>query len=141
MQDIDTLEEIQEWFIGFYEKIIDYNNNMLKENKIYIEKIMEYIDTNYKKDISIENVADYVGLSYSYVRKIFKAETGKNIVDYTNFIRINEAKLILTETDVSIADIALALGYNNDQSFSRFFKKYEGVTPGEYRNRKTNLCM
>lgn len=139
VQDKDTLEEIEEWFIEFYEKIIDYNCNMLKQNKIYIEKIMGYIKINYRKDMSIENVADYVGLSYSYVRKIFKVETGKNIVDYTNFIRITEAKIILNETDTSVIDIALTLGYNNQQSFCRFFKKYEGITPGEFRNRNTSL--
>lgn len=133
LQNIDTLEEIRIWFIEFYEKIIEYNSNMINQDKLYIEKIIEYIKMNYKRDISIEDVADYVGLSYSYVRKIFKAETGKNILDYTNLIRISEAKKILMDTETAIADIALALGYNNDQSFTRFFKKYEGITPGEYR--------
>lgn len=129
----DTLEEIKEWFLILYSKIVDYNNNLHSKDGAAIERIMEYINDNYKKDISIENVADYVGLSYSYVRKVFKAETGRNILDYINMLRVNEAKRLLIETEISVVDIALSLGYNNDQSFSRFFKKYEGIAPGEFR--------
>jgi AraC-like DNA-binding protein len=77
-----------------------------------------------------------VGLSYSHVRKIFHDETKDNIVNYINKLRIEEAKRLLRETDQTINEIALSLGYNNNQSFNRFFKKYEGVTPGEFRNIK-----
>lgn len=129
----DTLEEVEAWFQVLYEKVIDYNNNLHSKDGASIKRIMEYIDENYKKDISIENVADYVGLSYSYVRKVFKAETGKNMLDFINILRVNEAKRLLVETENSIMDIALSIGYNNDQSLSRFFKKYEGIAPGEFR--------
>ncbi|NLN42227.1 MAG: helix-turn-helix transcriptional regulator, partial [Clostridiales bacterium] len=50
-----------------------------------------------------------------------------------NKLRVSEAKKLLVNTDMSIKDLALLIGYNNDQTFSRVFKKLEGITPGEYR--------
>jgi AraC-like DNA-binding protein len=63
------------------------------------------------------------------VRKIFHDKTGETIVTFINNFRINEAKRLLRETDLNINEIALRLGYNNNQSFNRFFKKYEGSLP------------
>jgi AraC-like DNA-binding protein len=98
--------------------------------------MIEYISNNYKRDIGISDISEAVGLSYSHVRKVFKDELGESIVDYINCMRIKEAKQLLLSTDLSIKSIASSIGYNNDQSFTRFFKKYEGMTPGEYRNAK-----
>jgi AraC-like DNA-binding protein len=71
-------------------------------------------------------------LSYSYLRKIFKDETGDNIINYINHIRVEESKRLLLQTGMTVKEIAHNLGYNNEQSFLRFFKKYEECSPGEY---------
>lgn len=65
--------------------------------------------------------------------------TGENIVVYTNRLRIEHAKKMLVQTDKTILEIASETGYNNDQSFNRNFKKFEGLTPGEYRKKHINL--
>ena len=70
------------------------------------------------------------------MRKVFNDETGENIVNYINNMRIEEAQRLLRQTSTNINDIALSLGYNNKQSFNRFFKKYVGINPGEYRSIK-----
>ena len=129
----ETLDDIKEWLAGIYNTIIDYCRKIGQCAANKYDMIMEFIQKNYKKDIGISDIADHVKLSYSHVRKIFRDETGYNIVDYINSMRINEAKGLLADTDMNIKDIAGALGYNNDQSFTRTFKKFEGITPGEYR--------
>lgn len=132
----ETIYEIKYWLLQIYFQIIDYYIKTKCSNKKSLDKIIEYINKNYKRDIGINDISDAVGLSYSHVRKIFKDEVGENIIDYINNIRITEAKEMLIKTDLSIKNIAINLGYNNDQSFTRFFKKYEGITPGEYRNKR-----
>lgn len=130
----ETVEDIEQWLIKIYKIMFDYLNKYKSDDdKIY--KIMHYIQMNYKRDIGIQDIADYVGLSYSHVRKIFKDKIGKNIGDVINSLRMQEAKDLLVRTEISIKDLALVLGYNNDQTFSRIFKKLEGITPGEYRTK------
>lgn len=132
----ETLDDIGDWLIHIYTRIFTYRETSATDNQTHFAKIMEYIRQNYRKDIDINMLAEYVGLSYSHVRKVFHDQTGENIVNYINKYRINEAKQLLRKTDLKINEIALSLGYNNSQSFNRFFKKYEGVTPGEFRNLK-----
>lgn len=127
----ETLDDIGQWLINIYKTMIDYICRNTGDDNI--DKIIDFIQKNYKNNIGIMDIADYLGLSYSYVRKIFKDKTGKSIVDYINSLRIKEAKKLLINTDLCIKDLAQLVGYNNDQTFSRIFKKLEGVTPGEYR--------
>ena len=130
----ETLEDIEQWLINIYKKMFNYLNKY-KSDDDKINKIMNYIQINYRKDIGIQDIADYVGLSYSHVRKVFKDKIGKNIGDVINSLRMNEAKDLLVRTEISIKDLALSLGYNSDQTFSRVFKKLEGITPGEYKTK------
>ncbi len=105
-----------------------------RQNKTYFEIAIDYIRNNYKKDIDINIIAEHVGISYSHMRKVFKDETGDNITNYINRMRIDESKQLLTGTGMTVREIALRLGYNNEQSFIRFFKKYMEISPGEYRH-------
>ena len=138
LAEIDTLDEAGLFLSNIYLQIIEYNDKFKVEGKSHIGKILDYIHKNYKKDIAINTLAEHVGLSYSHVRKIFNDETGENIVNYINNMRIEEAQRLLRQTNMNINDIALSLGYNNKQSFNRFFKKYVGINPGEYRSIKVN---
>ena len=138
LAEIETLDEASLFLSNIYLQIIEYNEKFKVEGKTHIMKILDYIHENYKKDIAINTLAEHVGLSYSHVRKIFNDETGENIVNYINNMRIEEAQRLLRQTNMNINDIALSLGYNNKQSFNRFFKKYVGINPGEYRSIKAN---
>ncbi|MBU3170332.1 AraC family transcriptional regulator [Clostridium estertheticum] len=136
----ETLEDIGLLLQDFYSRIILYKKKSTNESLEYMDIIEGYIKSNYHKDIDFEGMARYIGISYSYIRKIFKENTGKTIIEYTNRLRINEAKIHLRDTDKSLPEIASCIGYNNDQSLSRFFKKYEGITPGEYRTLNIKNC-
>lgn len=134
---LDTLEDIENYVISFYRQIISYIAECESEKNIsYMHLITTYIEQNYTAEISFEEMAENIGISYSYMRKIIKEATGKSLTDLINNKRVEEAKKLLLETNMNIKDIALKVGYNNDQSLTRFFKKYEGITPGEFRNMK-----
>lgn len=99
-----------------------------------ISSVIEYIENNYKTDIDVNTLAESTGISYSHLRKLFRERMGMNLTSFINKRRIKEAKILLKETDMTIYDMATHLGYNSDQTFTRFFKKYEGTTPGVYRS-------
>ena len=96
-------------------------------------RVIAYVDANYTRDISIEEISTHLGLSYSYVRKQFKDATGKSIMDCINEKRLQEAKRLLRESTMSVREIGAAVGFNSEQSFYRSFKKYEAMLPGQYR--------
>lgn len=108
-----------------------------QKEKVYYQKAITYIGENYMKSINVTEVADAIGISYVYLNKIFKAhhENDTKLIDYLNLIRIGKAAQLLQQTDDSLASIAEQVGYNNVQSFSRFFKKYKAMTPGEWRKK------
>jgi AraC-like DNA-binding protein len=130
----ETLEDAEEWLIRFYSEILDYIKQSDKEVKDHADRVFKFIKNNLKNNIDVTAIADNAGISYSYVRKIVKDKSGKTVLDYINSLRIEEAKRLLRESNLSMIDIALQVGYNNYQSFNRFFQKYEGITPGEYRS-------
>lgn len=133
LSKMETLDDIQDWLTEMFTRIAEYLAGSRGLNKGYFERALEYIHNNYRKDIDINAIAENVGLSYSYLRKIFKDETGDNIVNYINHIRIEESKRLLVQTGMTVRETALYLGYNNEQSFLRYFKKYEDCSPGEYK--------
>lgn len=96
--------------------------------------ILKYLGKNFSNpNLDLTLLSAEAGLSYSHTRKLIKDETGCSFVDYLNRIRIDRAKGILSETGKPVREVASEVGYHNDQSFSRFFKKYEGISPGEFR--------
>lgn len=130
----ETLDDLEDYMINFYQKIHSVTQSVESNDKSNEEKIFAYLNNNYKTELDFEKMARDLQISYSYIRKIVKSVTDKSVLDYINSLRINEGKRLLRQTNMTIAEIALNLGYNNVQSFNRFFKKYEGITPGEFRS-------
>ncbi len=84
-------------------------------------------------NITITECADALGVSPTYIWKILKMEDGKSFSDYVEEYKLDEAKRLLSQTNLTVAEIATRLGYNNAQNFIRFFSKMTGVTPGKFR--------
>jgi AraC-like DNA-binding protein len=98
------------------------------------DRIIEYINASYTDpNLNVSTVADHFGISVSYVSRFFKKHAGCGLLDFIHRRRITEAKRRLTETAESIKTVSESVGYTNDISFIRTFKRYEGVTPGTYR--------
>jgi len=97
--------------------------------------VVDYIERNIKKGISLEDVANHVNISTYYLSKIFKKEMGVNFITYITDRKMELAKEMLATTDVPVLNIALDLAYNEANYFSKAFKKKTGYTPSEYREK------
>lgn len=86
-------------------------------------------------DFSLQQAADYVGLSRNHFSKVFHDGTGIKFWDYVTQMRIRNARRLLAETDLPIAVIAEKAGYETEAHFNRRFKQLEGITPGKYRKK------
>lgn len=102
-------------------------------HKKHMVKMKEYIQAHYQEDIGIEDIAAYLSLSATHVRRVFKETTGHTLMHYISRVRVDAAKQILKDTNRLVADVAYEVGFRDVQTFVRSFKKYEGVTPTEYR--------
>lgn len=104
--------------------------NDIESVKIKIER---YLDENYMIDISLENLADYLGHSFKYTSVLFKKVMGDNFKNYLSIYRIEKAKELMQENKgLRIKDLAELVGYNSSNTFIRIFRKYEGISPGKY---------
>lgn len=97
------------------------------------KKAIRYISKNFQHVLTLDEVAGHVHLNASYFSTLFKQSTGSSFKEYLNLVRIEESKRLLANTDYSIIDIALAVGFEDQSYFSKVFKKYTGLTPKQYR--------
>ncbi|RQN09167.1 helix-turn-helix domain-containing protein [Clostridium butyricum] len=105
-----------------------------KEINTVLNPVLTYISENYNERITLESVSKACNLSIFYLSKLFKKNTGMNFIDYINLYKIEKAKQLLENTDMSIINISISLGYDESGYFSKIFKKTVGVTPSVYRN-------
>jgi YesN/AraC family two-component response regulator len=106
-------------------------------NGFLVDRVCKYIDQNYNKCIKLDELCDMVGFSKYYLSRIFKQYKNMNLVDYIAFRRIEKTKEILKDPRVSIKEISSLVGYNDPNYLTNVFKKWEGISPTEYRNK---LC-
>lgn len=109
------------------------------KGKVKIDHLIKWMSENYNSDISLETMATYIGCSPAYTSKLFKKETGCDIITYLSGLRIEHAKKLLCTTQITIAEVAAFVGFNNQQTFIRNFKKLTGLTPTEYRSLPDDL--
>ena len=104
-----------------------------------VKSALDYIKASYKSTPSLDEIAEHVNVSRSYLSTRFKAELGTSVSKYITKLKMSKAKSMLTCTEMSISEIAAHLGYQDVFYFSRIFKKEENVSPTEYRkNKNTN---
>lgn len=127
----ELMEELVSWMITFHEKIDtrfeDYGN------KQKMQQALEYIRENYSSDLNMAVVSNYVSMNYSLFSYAFKQYTGQNFVNYLKGLRMEEAKRLLTETQLRVIEISQQVGYENEKHFMKIFKSVCGVSPTEYR--------
>jgi len=118
-------------------QMIDEATQLEQGNKTMdvIERARKFINENYREDISMEQTAEHVNLSPYYFSKIFKIESGKTFTDYVTDIRIEKAKELIAETNLSLKEVCYEVGYKDPNYFSRVFKRVTGATPTDYRQQ------
>ncbi len=123
-----------------YEYIMAVRNLLLlnEDNSAnsVIKNAIKYIDKNFNKDISLQELSELCGISKQHFCRVFKKKLGIRPLEYLARKRISEAKVLLINTDKSIYEIGKETGYNDANYFGIVFKKYEGISPGEYRKIK-----
>lgn len=97
--------------------------------------IKDYIDRNYKKDISAKDVAGILGYSDVYFSKVFKQLFDDNFINYLTKIRIDRAKVLLKDVSFNIKEIGKSVGYADSNYFTKVFKRSIGISPSEYRSK------
>lgn len=115
----------------YRDKTRDFENEELI-NKVNKAKVI--MRESVYKNLTAENIAKYLNISYSGFRRAFKELTGTSPSKYMVELKLNEAKLLLSTTNQSVKEISYSLSFENPEYFPIFFKKRTGQTPGEYRN-------
>jgi two-component system, response regulator YesN len=136
INDFKTVAELSAWLfhimLHFIEQVFEQNE--LKHPQVIL-KAVDFLQKNFQKKITLEEVSAYVNHSPSYFSTIFKSELKVSFNAYLNHLRIEQAKKLLLENEFTIVEISELVGYEDQSYFSRVFKKNTGTTPGKYRLR------
>ena len=111
-------------------------SNFTSGQNIYIKKAVSYIQANYNQNLSVKEVAEYLGISEPYLQKMFRNNLNVSIHAFINQTRIAKAKNLIANTNFPIKKIAKDIGYNSIQSFIENFKSVAGCTPTEFKERE-----
>ena len=138
--DCKTIEEMKIRLTGIIEEVCSFMGKNKKGcNRKLIDNIIVYINSNYSNyNISISFIADRFDSNPAYLSRLFKEQTGQNLLDYINIVRIEKAKQFMKDSDQRIYKVAEKVGYNDSNTFIKTFKKYEGITPTEFKNKKAS---
>lgn len=134
----DTVFELQDQLKIAIKEIVNVIKTSRKNiNRQVFESAVDYIHNNYSKNITLEDVAGHVYISPYYLSHGFKEYIGMSFVEYLKKVRIEEAKKLLLDTDMSISKICIRVGYSDPHYFSRVFKSVMGVSPGSFNVNRT----
>lgn len=109
-------------------------NHSLQSYSQIVRDAINYIECNMKEPVTLKELAENGNVSVSYLATRFKKEVGQSVVDYMNEKRVFASIRYLSTTDLTISEVAERVGINDENYFSRLFKKYQGRTPKQYRN-------
>ncbi|MDQ0114105.1 AraC-like DNA-binding protein [Paenibacillus harenae] len=101
-----------------------------------IERSILYMNENFRENLSLHSLSQFIGSSPGYFSNLFKKQTGISPIEFLTHIRINKAKELLLLSDAALREIANHVGYSDVYYFNRIFKKYTGMPPGQYRMKR-----
>lgn len=128
----EILEEIA---LNVTSKVNSFNN---KSIKLILKKAVDFLQTHYNEQVTLNEVAEHTYVSTYYISRMFRKELGKNFVDYLNEFRMEKAKELLKDVRYKTYEVAEMVGIPDAHYFSKLFKKYEGLTPTEFRDSIKN---
>jgi AraC-like DNA-binding protein len=115
------------------QNIINKQSQEQRRSIYRLRKVLEYIEQHYSENIGLTQLVNLANMSNQYFCRIFKSTTGKRPMEYINYLRINKAALLLLDNDLNISEIAMTVGFDDSNYFSRLFKKYKKISPSEMR--------
>ncbi len=112
-----------------------YTEKKIPTKNVYMTSAVEYIKQNYNKNLSVEGIANMLGIERSYLSRLFKTFKNKSTQNYIIDYRMRQAKRMFEEEDMNVSQVCAAVGYTNIYCFSRIFKSRVGMPPKEYMER------
>lgn len=135
LEKLTSNEEIKVWGkCNAFELIEQIENNCSKKSDV-INRIIDYINNNFNKNVTLDLVASEVCLSPQYLSKIFKEKYGSTFIEYITNKRLNYAKELLKKGNMNIKEISKIIGYEDPNYFCKVFKKETGTSPKNYRTK------
>ena len=128
-----SLANLEEDFNRIFTLYLNDNDPGKMSKSSYIDISKNYIDDNYNLDITLNDVADHVGLHPNYLSTLFKKESGMTFLEYLRKVRIRKACQLMDESNLHLYEIAEKVGYHDNLQFNRAFHKETGVSPSGYR--------
>lgn len=129
-----TLKAHTRWLLKFGSWVGNTMENFHRGSKTdkIVEAAKEYVRENYGEKLTLAAIASKIGISQGYLSSVFKKQTGGNLNDYINQMKIEKAKELLEKHEYMMYEISDMLGFENPYYFSKVFKKLTGITPSEY---------
>ena len=129
-------DNLKNWYMEKMRNAAESLGNAGKDRTHHlIKRAIEYIESNFDKDISLNEISEELNISSYYFSKLFKDETQEGFVEYITRRRVERAKEMLRDPEKTIKEIGSECGYSDPNYFSRIFKKATGMTPTEYKER------
>jgi AraC-like DNA-binding protein len=136
LKNKQTSQEIYEWFVESIFPLYKWlaENYRSEAGQSAVKQVCRHIKENCNNDLSLVSCANMVGMSPSYLSRLFKKEMGMNFLDFVVDCKVVEAKRLLLESDRTVSDIATAIGYS-ERNLNRIFQRYSRMTPSAFRSR------
>lgn len=135
LDSCSTIDELSRWVSEVVHQFLSVSFDYVEvKHSDIVFKASAFIRENCQKAITLEDIANEVFLSKSYLSSTFKQATGISISEYINKARVEKSKDLLNTTDLSLVTIANECGFSDQSYFSRIFKKHTGVSPKQYRS-------
>ena len=135
LNDCNTVDEIKDRLIRIFTNLCNFiNNNKKSHNTGLANNIENFIKKRFKdQNLCLQMISEEFNISVPYLSRFFKEQTGENLNSYLNNIRIEKSKELLVNTDMTISEVAKNVGFTNNSSFIRVFKKHTSTTPGSFK--------
>ncbi len=111
----------------------DYGSN------VYVEQAIDYIKWNHNRGINVTDIADYIGISRTYLNHVFQKELGVSSQKFLMDFRLHKAASLLISSDLPVTEVSAEVGYDDSLAFSKAFKKKFGLSPKNYRSHKETM--
>lgn len=132
-ETIDKLDALlQEAFTEIAKWLMDDGSNRYGKDII---EIINYVEENYTQKITLKMLATKFGINESYLSRMFKNQTGKNLIYYVNERKMRKARELLSDPTMMVKEAAYAVGYEDQFYFNKLFKRFFGISPTEFRKR------
>ncbi|MFI3215166.1 MAG: AraC family transcriptional regulator, partial [Eubacteriales bacterium] len=133
-----TQLQISELLIRISHSIDEFSLDNRQDTFTYVKKVMNFLEINYDRDLTVDDIAAHVNLHPSYLQKIFKKNLNCTMFAYLKKLRIEKSKMLLSTTDLLITEIPSYIGMNSVQYYVNLFHKINHCTPLQYRKEHSS---